>query len=100
MTRCIGTIHIQNNSTNNSSVSKNWNCLEIENTHIDDESRLSEDHSLRSVGRNVSVELLAIPVPLDGVERVALQVVVALQHHVLASDGVGGDGLFSQSDRV
>jgi len=62
---------------------------------IDYKPGLSEHHGLRPVGRNVSVELLAIAIPLDGVERVALQVVGAFQDHVLSPDGVRGDGLFS-----
>ena len=70
----------------------NLNCFK---THIDYKPGLSEHDGLRPVGRNVSVELLAIAIPLDGVEGVALQVVGALQDHVLSPDGVRGDGLLS-----
>ena len=62
-------------------------------THIHNKPSLSEDHSLRPVSGNVSVELLAIAVPLHGVQGVPLQVVGALQHQVLPPDGVGRDGL-------
>ena len=41
-------------------------------THINNEPGLSEDNRLWSVSGNVSVELLTIAIPLDGVERVPL----------------------------
>ena len=46
------------------------NCLKM--THVNNEPGLSEDNRLWSVSGNVSVELLTIAIPLDGVERVAL----------------------------
>lgn len=93
MTRCIEAIHIFFRTIEQHwSSYVNLNCFK---THIDYKPGLSEYHGLRPVGRNVSVELLAIAIPLDGVERVALQVVGALQDHVLSPDGVRGDGLLS-----
>ena len=93
MTRCIEAIHIFLRTIEQHwSSYVNLNCFK---THIDYKPGLSEHHGLRPVGRNVSVELLAIAIPLDGVERVALQVVGALQDHVLSPDGVRGDGLLS-----
>ena len=35
---------------------------------------------------------LAIPVPLDAVELVALHVIAALQDHILTEDGMRGQG--------
>ena len=41
-------------------------------THVNNEPGLSEDHRLWSVSGNVSVELLTIAIPLDGVQRIPL----------------------------
>ena len=50
------------------------------------------------VGGDVPVELLRVPVPLDGVQLVALQVVVTTELGGLAPDGVGWDLHVQQSD--
>lgn len=65
---------------------------------INDEASLPEHHGLGPVSGDVSVELLAIPVPLDTVEAVPLQIVEALQSDVLASDRIAWDGLLSDPD--
>ena len=67
-------------------------------THVDVDSVAVEDGRLRFVRRDVSVELVAVAVPLDGVELVALHVVVAVQLRVLAADGVRRDGHLQQPD--
>ena len=59
---------------------------------------MTEHNSLGPVSGDVSVELLTIPVPLDAVETVALQVIQTLQGDVLAPDRVAGDGLLCDPD--
>ena len=49
---------------------------------------MTEHNSLGPVGGDVSVELLAIPVPLDAVEAVSLQVVETFKGNVLPSDRI------------
>ena len=58
-------------------------------TYIDVDSVAVEDGRFGLVRRDVSVELVAVAVPLDGVEFVALHVVVAVQLRVLPTDSVG-----------
>ena len=67
-------------------------------TYIDVDSVAVEDGRFGLVRRDVSVELVAVAVPLDGVELVALHVVVAVQLRVLAADGVRWDGHLQQPD--
>ena len=67
-------------------------------TYIHDETRLAEDHSLRPVGGDVTVELLPVPVPLHAVQRVALQVVGTLQGYIRPLYTMGRNGLLGQSD--
>ena len=50
-----------------------------------------EDGDLGVVGGDEAVELLLVVVPLDRVQVVALQVVVALQNGLLAFEGVRRD---------
>ena len=64
----------------------------ISKTYVDDDSRMVvEDGDLGVVRGNVAVELLLVVVPLHRVEVVPLQVVVALEHGLLALEGVRGD---------
>ena len=49
---------------------------------------MTEHNGLGPVGGDVSVELLTIPVPLDTVEAVSLQVVETFKGDVLPSDGI------------
>ena len=58
-------------------------------TYIDVDYVAVEDGRFGLVRRDVSVELVAVAVPLDGVELVALHVVVAVQLRVLPTDSVG-----------
>ena len=66
-------------------------------THIHPEPELGEDGGGRAVAGDVAVELLAVAVPLDAIQPVPLHVVLALQHHVLPPDGVGGQLPLGQS---
>ena len=55
----------------------------------------------RIVRRNVSVELLLIEVPLDRVEIVALQVVVASKHGLVTLQSVRRDDrIFQKFDAI
>ena len=49
---------------------------------------MTEHNSLWSISGDVSVELLSIPVPLDAVEAVSLQVVETFKGDVLPSDRI------------
>ena len=49
---------------------------------------MTEHNSLWSISGDVSVELLTIPVPLDAVEAVSLQVVETFKGDVLPSDRI------------
>ena len=58
-----------------------------------------EDGDLGVVRGNVAVELLLVVVPFHRVEVVPLQVVVALEHGLLALEGVrGDDGVLEEAD--
>ena len=61
-------------------------------THIDVDARVVvEDGDLGVVRGDEAVELLLVVVPLDRVEVVALQVVVAPQHRLLPAQRVRRD---------
>ena len=67
-------------------------------THINVEMRRVEYLRRGVVRGDVPVELLAVPVPLDGVQFVSLEVVVAPQFGRLAADGVVGDVHVQEAD--
>ena len=48
--------------------------LDTTNTHVDCDAVAVEDGGLGAVGGEVPVELVAVPVPLDRVQLVALKV--------------------------
>ncbi len=68
------------------------------NTHVDVDPVPVEDGRLGVVRRDEPVELVAVAVPLDGVQLVALHVVAAPQLGVLAPDGVRRDRHLQQLD--
>ena len=69
-------------------------------TYIYINAGLSKDCCRRVISRNISVELVSVPVPLDTVQVVSLQVVITDQLGVTAVDGMRRDTHIDQPDTV
>lgn len=59
-----------------------------------------KDENRRHVSRHVSVELLAVLVELDGVQCLAIEIVVALQMRICVPDRVVWNPHFGQSKTI
>ena len=67
-------------------------------TYVDIDALPVEDGGLGVVCGDVSVELLAVPIPLDGVQLVSLHVIVADQLGIVAPHRVVRNLHFDQFD--
>lgn len=69
-------------------------------TYVDCDSGLVEDEHRREIPRDEAIELVAVLVELDRVQRLTVQVVMAFEERVRVAYSVVWDAHFSQSKAV